>query len=72
MSEKPSGALVWVHDPQAPHVVEAVNARSCDLCGARKGELCRNTIRPNDPIPGRVVHFARLFDRNARKGAEDG
>ena len=36
---------------------------SCDICGAGKGVLCRNTIRPDEPLPGRVVHEGRLLDR---------
>jgi len=54
-----------------PRVLAAIAARSCDICGARRGEPCRNTIQPNQPLPGRSVHFGRLVDRSRQKGDDE-
>lgn len=35
------------------------------------GEPCRNTIQPNQPLPGRSVHFGRLVDRSRQKGDDE-
>lgn len=51
-----------ITDPTSPAVLAAL-AWSCDLCQARKGELCTNPINPDLPLPGRVVHLGRLVDR---------
>ena len=45
--------------PDDPKVIDALTRR-CDVCGVKAGELCRNHIRPNHPLPGRLVHFGRL------------
>jgi len=31
----------------------------CDVCKAKPGEACTNTLRPGAPLPGRSVHLAR-------------
>lgn len=46
--------------------VQAALAWTCDVCKARVKHMCTNTIRPQEPLPGRVVHFARLVDRRAK------
>ncbi|AGT12487.1 hypothetical protein HAMULUS_78 [Mycobacterium phage Hamulus] len=54
-----------------PRVQAAQSARSCDICKAPKGKPCSNTISPGKPLPGRVIHFGRLTDRNREpKGDE--
>ena len=47
-------------DPNSEVVVEALTRR-CDLCKAEKGTLCRNHIRPGEPLPGRLIHFGRML-----------
>jgi hypothetical protein len=32
----------------------------CELCGAKKGQPCVNTLRPSEPLVGRGEHFARV------------
>jgi hypothetical protein len=39
---------------------------SCDGCGAKAGALCHNHIHPG-PLPGRIVHYARLIDRRRKR-----
>lgn len=46
-------------DPDDPAVVEALT-RECDQCKQPAGALCVNHIRPNHPLPGRLIHFGRL------------
>ena len=46
-------------DPRSKAVTEALS-RPCDICRAKPGELCANTIRPEQPLPGRHVHHGRL------------
>jgi hypothetical protein len=41
---------------------EEVLVNKCEVCKAKSGEPCRNTIRPGEPLPGRSVHYARLID----------
>ena len=48
--------------------VQAALAWSCDICKAAKTRFCTNTIRPDDPLPGRVVHIGRLLDRRRHRG----
>lgn len=46
-------------NPQDPRVVEAIT-RPCDLCQQPAGVFCINHIRPESPLPGRLIHFGRL------------
>lgn len=48
--------------PDDPKVIEALG-RPCDICHQPAGRYCRNTINPNQPLPGRLVHHGRLIDR---------
>lgn len=58
--------LAWIADPTDPRV-KAAQARHCGICCAhkdkpricRQGQLCANTIRPREPLPGRVIHVER-------------
>ena len=59
-----------ITDPADP-AVQASLAWSCDICQVGKGELCRNPIHPDKPLPGRVVHLARLVDRRRERGGDD-
>ena len=52
----------WLADPHDARVLEALGW-TCDICKARIKHLCTNTIRPSEPLPGRVVHYGRLIDR---------
>lgn len=49
-------------------IIANAKTRTCDVCQAKKGELCRNVIQEGIKIPGRLVHLARLIDRNPKKG----
>lgn len=31
----------------------------CEICAAKPGEPCHNTISPGQPLPGRTLHYAR-------------
>ncbi|GJJ22304.1 hypothetical protein MTY414_59770 [Mycolicibacterium mageritense] len=63
-------SLAWLIDPDDTRI-QAALTRSCDLCGAKKHQWCRNTINPNQPLPGRLVHHGRLIDRTREpKGDE--
>jgi len=58
-------AHVWgeMAREDSPTVTDAVSARSCDICGAPKGVLCTNPIRPGQPLPGRIIHIGRKEPR---------
>lgn len=56
----------WLRDVTDARV-QAALGWSCDICKARVKHVCTNTIRPKDPLPGRVVHFGRLLDRRREK-----
>jgi len=36
-------------------------AYRCEVCKAKPGQPCTNTIRPGEPLPGRVYHYARQY-----------
>jgi hypothetical protein len=56
----------WLLDESDDRVQAALGWR-CDLCNARIKHLCTNTITPDTPLPGRLVHYARLVDRRIAK-----
>jgi hypothetical protein len=33
---------------------------SCEICKAKKGQPCHNTIEVGEPLPGRVFHDGRI------------
>ena len=54
--------MKWIAD-EADARVQAALGWTCDICLARVKHLCSNSINPGQPLPGRAVHFGRLFDR---------
>lgn len=56
----------WLLDPHDPRI-RACLEWTCDICKARIHQLCTNTIQPDEPLPGRLVHFGRLVDRRQEK-----
>ncbi len=34
---------------------------ACEVCKAKPGQECSNTINPGRPLPGRGEHFARVL-----------
>lgn len=36
--------------------------RRCRICKAKAGTDCRNTINPDQPLPGRLMHIERMED----------
>ena len=56
----------WLLDESDDRVQAALGWR-CDLCNARIKHLCTYTITPDTPLPGRLVHYARLVDRRIAK-----
>lgn len=41
----------------------AVN--KCEICGAKPGDECVNTLHPGEPLPGRTEHIARVTNVTA-------
>jgi hypothetical protein len=56
----------WIADTNDRRV-QAAHGWTCDVCNARIKHLCSNPIDPDKPLPGRVVHFARIVDRRREK-----
>ena len=56
----------WIADT-GDRRVQAALGWTCDVCNAKVKHLCSNPIKPKTPLPGRVVHFARLIDRRREK-----
>lgn len=54
----------WIADATDVRV-QAALGWTCDICNALIKHLCSNTIHPEQPLPGRVIHFGRLEDRRA-------
>ena len=57
--------MKWINDQADVRVQEALGW-TCDVCNALVKHLCSNTIHPKEPLPGRVIHFGRLVDRNTK------
>lgn len=38
--------------------------RRCHICGAKADNDCRNTLNPDQPLPGRLVHIERMEDED--------
>jgi hypothetical protein len=55
-------SMAWIEDADDTRVQVALGW-TCDVCNARIKHLCSNPIKTSEPLPGRVVHFARLVDR---------
>lgn len=47
-----------ITDRTDPRYAGALTHR-CRICKAKAGTDCRNTINPNQPLPGRLVHIER-------------
>ena len=56
----------WIEDLNDRRV-QAALGWTCDVCNARIKHLCSNPIDADKPLPGRVVHFARIVDRRREK-----
>ena len=56
----------WIADTNDRRV-QAALGWTCDVCNARIKHLCSNPIDLDKPLPGRVVHFARIVDRRREK-----
>lgn len=56
----------WLADETDARVQAAIGW-TCDICKARVKHLCTNTIQPDKPLPGRLVHFGRLLDRRRQR-----
>lgn len=53
-----TNALLWLHDPSDPRVVDALT-RKCAVCGSAAGKHCFSPIDGGD-LTGRVCHLARI------------
>jgi hypothetical protein len=52
-------SLAWVTDPTDPHFQAAMKV-TCEVCGAKPGRPCWNTIDDAAPLPNRLLHHGRL------------
>lgn len=56
-----------INDANSDLVRDALT-RTCDGCKAGIGVLCHNHLLPgHEPLPGRLVHLARLIDRRNKR-----
>ena len=55
--------LSYVSDPDSPHF-QAAMQRKCEVCGAKKGRPCWNTIDSAAPLPNRLIHHGRMEIRH--------
>jgi hypothetical protein len=55
----------WIADTNDRRV-QAALGWTCDVCNAKVKHFCSNPIKPKQPLPGRVIHFARLIDRRLK------
>lgn len=52
--------VAYLSDPTDPKFRQAMK-RKCELCGAKPGRPCWNTIDDAAPLPGRLIHHARVI-----------
>jgi hypothetical protein len=43
-------------------IVKDALTRKCEVCRAKPGEHCTNTILNGHPLHGRIVHYARATE----------
>lgn len=59
-------ALSFLTDPNDPRYQRAMK-HTCEICGAKPTRPCWNTINSADPLPGRLIHHARLLPKGQGK-----
>jgi hypothetical protein len=60
----PGDSIHWhIDEPAVPDDTDDPLKHPCPVCTARKGEQCRNTVHPGQPLPGRRHHYARIEAR---------
>lgn len=64
------------HDNTCPYVprtaeptarMSAELKAKCEVCGAKRGEPCVNTLHPGQPLPGRAFHIGRIERTTAKE-----
>ena len=60
----------WLSDPDDQRIQTALRW-SCDICKAKAGDYCRNTVNPAQKLPGRLVHHGRPTDRTREPKADE-
>lgn len=58
--------LAWMSDPEDPRFKQAMK-NICEVCDAKRGRPCWNTIDDAAPLPGRLIHYARLLPKGQGK-----
>lgn len=54
-----SDPLWWAADPNHPRLKAAMK-KPCEICHAKPGRPCWNTINDAAPLPGRLIHIGRI------------
>lgn len=58
--------LAWMSDPDDPRYQRAMK-HTCEICDAKPNRPCWNTIDDAAPLPGRLIHYARLLPKGKGK-----
>jgi hypothetical protein len=61
--------LEWLSDVDHPKFKRAMK-NTCEVCDAKPGRPCWNTIDDEAPLPGRLIHHARTQPKGKSKGAK--
>jgi hypothetical protein len=61
-----SSDLRYLSDPDSPEFQSAMR-NTCEICDAKPGRPCWNTIDDAAPLPGRLIHHARLMPKGDKK-----
>lgn len=51
--------LCWLSNPNHPRF-QAAMKNTCIICHAKPKDPCQNTIDPDAPLPGRLIHTGRI------------
>jgi hypothetical protein len=63
-------ALSFLSAPNDPRFQRAMR-NTCEVCDAKRGRPCWNTIDSEAPLPGRLIHHARTRPKGQGKEPKD-
>lgn len=59
MSAAVIDSLFWCANPADPRF-QAAMKKKCEICHAKPGRPCWNTVDDAAPLPGRLIHHGRI------------
>lgn len=70
MTATDTDRLAYVNDPEHPLFKRAMG-HTCEICEAKPKRPCWNTLDSAAPLPGRLIHHARIHPKGRGKHPKD-